>query len=51
MDRRTRLLPAILIATVVLAAAPASLRAATLSNRATMFLRTTYLLKAELDYA
>ncbi len=51
MDRRTRLLPAILIATVVLAAAPATLRAATLSNKATMFLRTTYLLKAQLDYA
>ena len=51
MDRRTRLLPAILIATVVLAAAPATLHAATLSNKSTMFLRTTYLLKAQLNYA
>lgn len=48
---QTRLIPALLIATIGLAILPGAALGATLVNRATMRLQASYLLKASLTYA
>jgi peptidase M1-like protein len=48
---QTRLLPALIIATIGLAILPGAALGATLVDRATMRLQTSYLLKASLTYA
>ena len=48
---QTRLLPALIIATIGLALLPGAALGATLVDRATMRLQTSYLLKASLTYA
>ena len=50
MNRRNHLLSVLLATAIALTVAPATVHAA-LANTSTMFLRTTYVLKANLDYA
>ncbi len=50
MNRRNRLVSVLLASAIALTVAPATVHAA-LANTSTMFLRTTYVLKARLDYA